>query len=409
MIDPSAAWERLAAHLAPLPTVELDRRRAAGRVLAEPLTATLDVPGVDVSAMDGYALTAAVREGDRLPVTGRIAAGDAPGRGLADGETARIMTGAPVPATADRVAPVELTDGGDREVVFHEGVPAGAHIRRRGEIVRRGRPLLEAGAPLTPGALALLATHGYRTVPVHRPPRVAVLVTGDEVVPPEAEPAAGQLRDSHTDFLLAAGRSLGLELAELGIVGDQRQALDRRVREGLEADVLLVTGGVSKGEFDFVEDVFRRAGCEVLFDSVAMQPGKPLIAARHAGGFAFGLPGNPASVMVAFWLFVRPTLRRLEGHADGYWHGALEGRLAAPLPGAKGRDRFLAAEVGFAGGRLRVKPVPPRGSHDLAAYARGSALVRVPAHAAPALAGARCEVLPLADWRGVILPSSDPV
>ncbi len=152
------------------------------------------------------------------------------------------------------------------------------------------------------------------------------------------------------------------------------------------------------GEFDVVEDVFAELGCQPLFDSVAVQPGKPLVAAHHENGLVFGLPGNPASVMVSFWLFVRPALRRLMGFTDSYWYGALNGALAAPLPGAKGRDRFLPAEIVFTDGEILVHPAPPKGSHDLMAYARGSALVRVPAHAQPAGPGSRCQVLPFANW-----------
>ena len=424
MIDPREAWTRLLPHLPALPAERIDRRAAPGRILAEDLTATVDVPPCDVSAMDGYALTGAVGSGDRLPLAGVIAAGDAPGFELSRGTTARIMTGAPVPAGADRVLPVEQTErestgenpGGGVEpgvetIRFDAEPAAGANIRRRGEVLRAGAPLLGAGTPLTPGAVSLLATHGIGEVAVHRAPRVTVLTTGDEVVPPEVEPRPGQLRDSNTDFLLAAGASLGLTFRSLGIAPDRREDLTRLIERGLDADVLLLCGGVSMGEFDFVEDVLDALGYRILFDAVAVQPGKPLVAAvpgnagENAGrpdrrALVFGLPGNPGSVMVCFWLFVRPALRRMLGSEDGYWHGALNGELTAPLPGAKGRDRFLAAGVHFHGGALKVTPHPPHGSHDLAAYARGAALVRVPAHAEPAAAGDACEVLPLVDWRG---------
>lgn len=415
MIDPREAWSRLLPHLEALPAERIGRRAAPGRILAEDLTATVDVPPCDVSAMDGYALTDAVRPGDRLPLAGVIAAGDAPGFELAAGTTARIMTGAPVPTGADRVLPVERTasepsgegaESGPERIRLDADPGPGANIRRRAEVLRTGDPLLDAGTLLTPGALSLLATHGVEEVAVHRAPRVAVLTTGDEVVPPEVEPRPGQLRDSNTDFLLAAGASLGLSFHSLGIAPDRRQELTRSVERGLDGDVLLLCGGVSMGEFDFVEDVLERLGHRLLFDAVAIQPGKPLVAAVPEGSgspdrraLVFGLPGNPGSVMVSFWLFVRPALRRMLGSEDGYWHGALCGELAAPLPGGKSRDLFLAAGARFEGGRLKVTPHPPKGSHDLAAYAHGNALVRVPAHAEPAGAGDPCEVLPLVDWR----------
>jgi molybdopterin molybdotransferase len=257
--------------------------------------------------------------------------------------------------------------------------------------VRAGDPALPAGTPLTPGALSLLATHGYSELPVHRLPRVAVLATGDEVVPAEDEPAPGQLRDSNSDFLLAACGLAGAPCEPLGIALDRIAALRPLIAQGLERDVLLLSGGVSMGEFDFVEEVLAELGCTPVFDGVAIQPGKPLVFATHPGGLVFGLPGNPASVMVTFWLFVRPALRLLAGHRDSWWGRAQSATLAAPLPKAGGRDRFLPAEVEVRDGGLVVTPFPPKGSHDLAAYARGGGLVRVRPGAGPLPAGETCE------------------
>ena len=393
MLHPDEVWSRIAARCQPLPEERIARRSGHGRVLARPLAATVDVPAADVSAMDGYALAGPVRAGERRPVAAMIPAGAPPGYRLSPPSVVRIMTGAPVPLGADRVIPVEATDGGRDEVEFRAEAGPGDHIRRRGEILGTGDPLLPAGALLTPGALSLLATHGQAEVPVHRAPSVAVVTTGDEVVPPEAEPAPGQLRDSHTDFLLAAGETLGLRFTSLGIAPDRPAVLRERVEQGLRSDVLLLCGGVSMGELDLVEGALGALGCTVHLDAVAIQPGKPFVFATHPGGLVFGLPGNPASVMVAFWLFVRPALRRLMGFQDDWWSGAVAGVLARPLPGAGPRDRFTAAEVEARDGVLHVTPFPPKGSHDLAAYAHGTALVRARAGAPPAEAGAACEVL----------------
>lgn len=399
VIEPGEAWRRLIPHLEPLAPERLPRRRAVGRVLAEPLTATADVPAADVSAMDGYAV-ASPAAGATLPVAGVIAAGDPPGARLPPGAALRIMTGAPVPAGADRVVPVEETDRGRERVVIERVPEAGAHVRRRAEIVAAGAELLPAGVPLTAGALALVAAHGHAEVTVHRAPRVALLVTGDEVVAPDAEPGPGQLRDTHTDFVLAAGAALGLEVASLGRAPDRRDELARRIEAGLaETDVLLISGGVSKGEFDLVEGVLGGLGCRPLFTSVAIQPGKPLtaVAGPEAGGprLVFGLPGNPGAVMVGWWLFVRPALRRLLGHPDGWLHGLVAGELAAPAPGGKQRHLFVPAVVAPEAGRLLVTPVAVRGSHDLAATARGTALLSVPPGVRPRRAGEPCAVLPI--------------
>jgi molybdopterin molybdotransferase len=393
MISPEEAWSRIEPSLAPLPAETVPRQRAAGRVLTESLAATVDVPPCDVSAMDGYALSGGVVPGDERPVSGLAAAGDPPGLELHPGHAARIMTGAPVPHGADTVVPVECTDRGEERVVFTGSIDRGANVRHRSEILVAGSPLLDAGHSLTPGALALIAAHGIAEVQVHRWPRVALLTTGNEVVPPEALPAPGQLRDTNTDFLDAAVQSLGAPTRSLGIAPDDPAAITDKVRDGLEADVLLVCGGVSMGEFDYVGGALSEAGCEPLFERVAIQPGKPLVAARHANGWAFGLPGNPASVMVCYWLFVRPLLRRLAGRADSFWQGARVGTLASALPGAGPRDRFFPAELERQGGALRIRPVVARGSHDVAAFAHGTALARIRAGAAPAGPGAPCEVL----------------
>lgn len=395
MLKPEEAWNRIARELRRLPVEPRRRREALGCVLAETVTATVDVPAADVSAMDGYAVGGEVVLDGTVEVVATVAAGDPPGLKLERGAAARIMTGAPVPEGADRIVPVEDSDGGLDRVRFKAAFPKGAHIRHRAEILAAGSPILPASALLTPGALALLATHGYESLRVHRPPRVAMLATGNEVVPPNHTPAPGQLRDSHTDFLLAAGRTLGLELTPLGISPDDPEALARFVRQGLEHDVFLLCGGVSMGEYDFAEGVLTQLGCRILFDSVAVQPGKPLVAAVHKGGLVFGLPGNPASVMVTFWLFVRPALRRLMGFEDGFWQGALIATAEAPLPAARGRDRFLPTELRIRDGRLFARALDPRGSHDLAAFGFGTALTRIRAGAGEVPAGGLCEVLPL--------------
>lgn len=400
MLRPEEAWKRIEAEApAPLPGQKALRHQALWRVLAEGLPAEVDQPMADVSAMDGYALAGEENAGAILPVVGVAAAGR-PAEGLLrPGQAIKIMTGAILPEGADRVVIVENTDGGSREVRLATAPPAGENIRRRGEIVRRGEVLLPAGTLLTPGALSLAAGHGHGELVVHRPPRVAMLTTGDEIVAPEDEPGPGQLRDSNTVFLAAAGASLGLEFEHLGIARDDRDDLERRIAKGLEADVLLLCGGVSKGDFDFVEEVLESLGCRQLFDAVAIQPGKPLVAARHESGtWVLGLPGNPASVMTCFWLFGRPLLRRLMGQNDAFWHGAVAAEITAAVGGSRQRDRFLPAAVRAEAGRLYADPQPPKGSHDVSTFARGTGLLRVPEGVPRLEKGDRCEILPLVSW-----------
>ena len=408
MLDPEAAWRAIDTRLAPLESTHLPRGDVLGRVLAADVPATADLPPADVSAMDGYALAGPAEPGSPLPVVGVAAAGHPPDFRVEAGQAAKIMTGAVVPEGADRIVPVERTDGGAERVTIEGETASGDHIRRHAEVLAEGAPLFSAGEVLSAGALSMLASHGYASVPVVRPPAVAILTTGDEVVPPETEPGPGQLRDSNTSFLLAACRGLGLRAESLGIASDRRSDLEGRIRRGLEADVLLLCGGVSKGDYDFVEDVLAGLGCRQLFDAVAIQPGKPLVAAVHGSregsgeggpprGWVFGLPGNPGSVMVTFWLFVRPVLRRLAGLDDAYWRGALAGVLEGPLPATKGRDRFLpaVARVGRPEEGLRIEPLLSKGSHDILGFGRGNVLVRAPKHRAETPAASPCQVLPL--------------
>jgi molybdopterin molybdotransferase len=397
VLRPEEAWALLEPRLAPLALESVPRRAALGRVLASAVAAADDVPAHDVSAMDGFALAGALPEFP-LEIAATLAAGDPPGLDPPGGRAVRIMPGAPRPSGADRVVPVELTAlDGDR-VTVRRDVPAGANIRRRGEIHRRGERILESGELLTPGGLALLAAHGRTSVEVRRAPRLAILPTGDEVVAADAVPGPGQLRDSHTDFLLAACRTLGLAATPLPVAPDRADELRVAIDGALDHDVVLVTGGVSMGAYDLVEGALSALGCEILCDGVAMQPGKPLVIATQPRGLIFGLPGNPASSMVAVWLFVRPALRRLMGFEDGFWQGALRGRLDARLPAGKDRDRFIPAEARFRDGEIAVTPILPRGSHDLGSFGRGTALARIRPGAPELPAGGSVEILPIVHW-----------
>lgn len=259
-----------------------------------------------------------------------------------------------------------------------------------------GEPLLAAGQVLTPGVLSLLASRDTNRCPLLGDPRSPWPATGDEVVAPEAVPAPGQLRDSHSDFLLAALDALGVPAVSLGISRDDPgETSSTRVANGLEHDLLLLCGGVSAGELDLVGQALERAGCETIFDGLAMQPGKPLVVARHARGLAFGLPGNPGSAMVAWWLFVRPGLRRLLGHADRFWSGSLAAVAGEPIPRGGKEPRPVLARPAAANRRGLVRLVPSRGSHDLPSYAAAEALLRIAPGADATPVRGICDILPL--------------
>ncbi|MEO8274866.1 MAG: molybdopterin molybdotransferase MoeA [Thermoanaerobaculia bacterium] len=399
MLDPEEAWQALLPHVAALDSEHLNRRAAAGRVLAASVAATGDLPSCDISALDGFALAGEAGVDGRFAIIGTRFAGD-PERqpALAIGCALRIMTGAALPHGADRVVGVEETSVEGGAVRIRTAVPAGAAIRRRGEIFRLSEEILPRGAVLTPAALALLASQGIEEVETHRAPRIALLLTGNEVVPATATPAAGEVRDSHSDFLLAELRRLGLAPEVLGIARDEPDALARQLRKGLEAaDVMISCGGVSMGEADFLAPVLRELGFETLFHGVAIQPGKPLLVARRGRKIVFGLPGNPASVMVAYWLFVRPGLQRMLGGEASFWGGALSGILGGALSAGRGRDRFVPAVLRYVDGGAVLVPLSPRGSHDLLTFGNASALLRVRAGASAQLPGDRCDWIALRD------------
>lgn len=396
MIDPEVAWASLLPHLTPLAAERQARREAAGRRLAAPTVATTDLPPCDLSALDGFALAGTGTEEGWFPIAGTRFAGDPDTLALPQGMAMRIMTGSAVPAGADRVVAVEETVSAAERVRPSTEIAPGAAIRRQGEIVRRGAELLPAGSLLTPAALALLASQGISEVTVHRAPRLALQLTGNEIVPPDETPGAGQLRDSHSDFLVAELDRLNLPVCTLGIARDDPESLAASLAAGLEGrDVVLCCGGVSMGEADFLAPVLAGLGCRTIFHGVAIQPGKPLLVAHRGAQLIFGLPGNPASVMVAWWLFVRPALERLLGSPASFWEGALPGTLGGSLGAGRGRDRFVPAVWRHQAGEPVIEPISPKGSHDLLAFGRATALVRIRARAPAAVAGAVCEWLRL--------------
>ncbi len=382
------------AETATLGCEEVPLADSLGRVLREDVSSDIEMPPFDRAAMDGYAVRASdVSEAPRtLPVAGLIKAGDPPDFELPAGQAAQIMTGAPVPSAADAVVPVEQTEraGGD-DVRLLSAPAAGAHVAPRGSEVRRGDRVLEAGRLVDAAATAVLATVGRAQVSVGKRPSVAVLVTGDELVPVEALPQGGQIRNSNGPALAAQARSCGAVVAPLGVAADRADALAAAMRPGLEADVLVVSGGVSAGEFDLVEDVFAGYGVEVFFDQVAIKPGKPLVFGRRDETLVFGLPGNPVSAMVTFEVFVRPALLALQG-ACALGRPVVVAELLGSLKNRSKRSAHLPVVVSARGSGLFAEPVQSRGSADVVAHARATGLAVLDADQRDAAAGDRVSV-----------------
>lgn len=299
--------------------------RALGRVLAAPLHSPADLPAFDNSAMDGFALAVggdALRAGEEFAVSGETAAGDAPARLVAG--ACEIMTGAPLPAGADAVIPVEqvellATTAGGRpsRIRLRADVAPGQHVRRAGEDITRGAPLLPDGAMLDAAALMLLAALGIDPLPVRRSPRVALLCTGRELVDDPAQPLApGQIRNSNGPFLAARLATAGATLVQRATVADDVDAFIGafEAARATGCDMVLSTGAVSMGRYDFVPQALARLGARVVFHKVAIRPGKPLLfAVLPDGVLYFGLPGNPVSSAVGLRFFVEPALRAMLG------------------------------------------------------------------------------------------------
>jgi molybdopterin molybdotransferase len=380
---------------AALPAERVPLAEAAGRVLADDVRADRDLPPFDRSAMDGFALRAAdLARGEPLAVVGEVRAGQWPQRAVRAGETVRIMTGAPVPQGADAVLPIEkatLAAGGVRGTV---PLAAGANVVPRGSEARTGEPLVARGTRLDAATLAVLATVGSASPFVARRPRVAVLVTGDEVVDVGETPTAAQIRNGNGPAVAAVAAAAGAEVRLLGIAPDREDALAPLVRAGLEADVLVVSGGVSAGDYDLVEPALLASGARFLFTRVAVKPGAPLVFGRRGATLIFGLPGNPVSAQVTFELFVRPCLLWLQG-ARAAERPRVEVELVEPLRNRSGRELYVGARVAWREGRLAARPLRSGGSGDLAAHARANALVVVAADREHVPAGARAPALPL--------------
>lgn len=381
----------------PLPAGTVALEAAAGLVLAEPVASVLTVPSWINSAMDGFAVRGAdVARASRdrptvLRVLGEVAAGRAPDLTVTEGTAIRIMTGAMLPDGADTVVPVEETDAPagasaiPDAVTVYTSVSTGDHVRHPGSDVRAGAHLLDAGRACDAAAIALLAATGHATVSVHRRPRVAVISTGDELVPPGEPLGPGQIHDCNSFTLAAQAAEAGAEVQRLGIARDTLEDLLGRLREAVAwADVVVLSGGVSVGAHDHVKAAFGSLGDLALW-RVAIKPGRPFAFGRARVGDRtvrlFGLPGNPVSVFVTFELFVRPALRMLAGHPRAFDRPVRIVRLADPMRGASGRQNInrvtLVSDPERPDGLL-ARTSGGQDSYMLASLARANAMVFVP-------------------------------
>jgi molybdopterin molybdotransferase len=371
------------------------------RILAENLVATCDIPPFHRSALDGYAVLACDIENTpvKLDVVGESRAGGGmPGK-LKRGEAIAIMTGAPVPDGADSVQAIEQCQSSNdgRKVTVLKPVRAHDNIAPRGSEARAGEVVLDSGHRLGPAEIAVMATFGYRRVKVYKKPSVAIFATGDELVELDQDPRSDQIRNSNAYCLAGQLRYMDIEADYLGIAKDDKEELRRKMLLGLERDILIITGGVSMGEYDFVQDVFHDLGLEILFSKVAIKPGKPTVFARRGEKLVFGLPGNPISALVTFECFVRPALGRLCGMKNPELPRMM-GELLADMKQSPGRMAFLPAWVFWEEDGWKVEPLLWKSSADIIGFTKANATFIFPKNRDSLTRGEIVELMLLPDF-----------
>ena len=390
LLSIDSARAEVVSRSAPLPAEPVAIADAAARVLAADVIASTDLPRFDNSAMDGFAVRSEASSGPLL-VVDESRAGAPASRPLASGEAIRISTGAALPAGADAVVPVEQTREADGHVTIEAAVAPGQHVRRAGEDLRAGAVVLRAGTQLGAGALSVAVGAGARSLSCVRRPRVAILCTGDELRPPGSPLGPGEIHNSNALMLATLAREEGAEVVAADAVRDTRAATEAALADALaDADVAIVSGGVSVGAHDHVKPALEALGVVQRFWRVDLQPGKPTWFGTRGAQLVFGLPGNPVSSFVTFALFARPALRALQGVAE-----PLPQRERATLSEAvqrRGRTQALRVRLDARDGTLRATPSGAQGSHVTASLLNADALAFVDAGEGVLAAGEQAPV-----------------
>ena len=383
--------------VAPVGAERVETGRALGRTLAEDVVAPWPLPFCDNSAMDGYAVRAVDCRGPaRLKVTGYIPAGGTASAAVAPGCAVKIMTGAPIPAGCDAVVPFEDTEEGDGHVGVRGDVTVRQHIRFRGEDVREGDLILPEGTPLRPPEISMLASLGKAFVPVYRRVRVAVLSTGDELIELGEPPSPGMIINSNSVAIAAAVREAGAEAVLLGIARDDLASHAEKITEGLKADALITTAGVSAGDRDLVREVLAERGVASIFWRVGIKPGGPTAFGMKDGVPVFPLPGNPVSALITFEAFVRPALLRMMGRKKAV-RPLVKATLTGEVRKKAGKVNFLRVGIEVRDGRYFVASSGDQNTGILRTMVLADALAVLPADRTSFAAGEKVDVFLLGD------------
>jgi len=393
----SRSTSLFASDIAPKPTISLSVGDALGCVLAEEILTDREYPPFNRSTRDGYAVhSAEASAGATLQCVGEIRAGDTVQEPLAQGTCVQIMTGAGLPPSADAVVMIEFTHRDGDVITFERATQPGQNFVPQGSESAAGDVALSPGLRLGFAELAVAAQVGHAKLHCWKKPRLAILSTGDEVVPTTEIPGPFHIRNSNSVSLAAQVQLAGGTPVPVGNALDRPDDLSTKIELGLREDILVLSGGVSMGKYDLVESVLRSMGAEFYFDAVAIRPGKPAVFGRCRNTLIFGLPGNPVSTMVTFQLFVTPAIDILSG-ASARPLNALEATLAAPVQEKPGLTHFLPARLSWPESRPQVRTVRWQGSGDITAMTQANCFLIVPADRTDIPAGDRVSVLPRLD------------
>ena len=407
MLDYADARSLVFDHAHPLSRELRPLPESRGFATVEDLRASHPLPLFDNSAMDGYAVRSedVSEAGEGCPVLleklGYIPAGDPGDFRVGPGQCTQIATGAPVPPGTDAVVMKEDVRLEGQQVAVLKPLRRHENLRFRGEDIAEGRVIVSQGTRIGPAQISVLASFGYTKVPVIRPPSVSIVSTGNELVGVEDQPGPGQLRESNSFMLRALIEEENCPVHLVKMVPDDPGQLREVFAEALEADLLLISGGMSVGDHDFTKSIFAELGIERLFWKIRVKPGKPLFFGRRGDTLVFGLPGNPSSSYVLFGEFVRPALRKLMGLRE-LELPMIEAVLDEPVTEFITRMQFLRAQLWESGGEYRVRQLPFQGSNSIGSLVDSNALIQVEPNTPELLAGTRVRVRPLNN--SIVLP-----